>query len=277
MKSKPDLDAPVAVIGFKGWGNAGEISSGTVSFLRQSLGAQPLAEMDMDPFFDFTAERPRTLVRDGRVRRMVHPRESFSYARCDDGQDTILFLGSEPNLAWSRFIEEMTDFLFRQRVSLVILLGGTYDEILHTEPPQVSFVAEEMVLRQAISGAGGVPVDYEGQVAIHTPLYVRLKERGLPAVALWGRAPVYVQNGNFGQVERMAEIVAALGGPRPDRTSLAVARLEMDVQIAEMIDQSPKLGAYVDRLRDRVRQTRPEPEPQPRSCKVIPLARPRKG
>lgn len=280
---QPNLDAPVAIIGFKGWGNAGEISSGAVSFLRQALDTKPLAELDTDPFMDFTAERPKAVIRNGRLERISRTRDTFHYDRNGGGRDAILFIGREPNLRWNAYIDQLTDFFFSHRVSLVIILGGTYDEILHTGPPKVSVMAEEMVIRQAALDAGAFPTDYDGQVAIHTLLYAACRERGLPVVALWGRAPVYVQNGNFGQVQLMTEVIAALGGPNPNPASLQEAQDEMSSQIQDMIDQSPKLAAYVDRLTQRLtaktenRAAQAESRPLPAdTCKVIPLSRTRK-
>lgn len=273
---QPNLNGPVAVIGFKGWGNAGDVSSGVISFLRQALDAHPLAELDIDPFMDFTAERPRAVIRDGRLERISRTKDIFLYDKNPEGRDALLFLGHEPNLRWSGYIEQLTGFLRSNGVSLIILVGGTYDEILHSDPPRVSFMAEEMVLRQAALDAGASPNDYEGQVAIHTQLYTACREQGLPVVALWGRAPVYVQNGNFGQVRLLARIIAALGGPNPNPDSLKVAEAEMNDQIEAMIEQSPKLAAYVNRLANR-QPAQPAPVIPAETGKVIPLARrPRK-
>lgn len=270
--STPELKSPVAVLGFKGWANAGDISSAAVSFLRQSFGALPLAELDADGYTVFTEDRPVARIKDGRLEGIEYPRNTFYYARPAQGPDSILFFGLEPNLGWRDYTATVLDYLIGLGTGLVITVGGTYDERLHTDPPLVSVVADDMVLLETLLGAGGSAAEYDGPISIQTHLYQACRERGLPVVSLWGHAPVYVQNGNFRQVRLIMDLIARLGGPRPELDSLLEAGLEMQLQIEALIERSPKLAAYVQKLKRSPKGRLPARTSRERA-KVIPLSR----
>ncbi len=270
--AEPQLKKPLAVIGFGGWANAGEIATSVLKFLEQGLVTRPLARFNPDSYYDFAVHRPRARIKAGQLESLTLPRNEFSYHRAEDRGSIILFRGEEPHLCWPTFVQEMLDLLGRFDVDLVVTIGGTYDERLHTDPPKVSVIAEDMVLAEGLIGRGGSPGEYMGPVSIHTLLYKACRERGMNVVSLWGHAPVYVQTGNFGTVERVIELISALGGPRMDLNTLSQAKAEMDEQIESLINQSPKLSGYVKKLKTDLAFKQNCAECQPRNkAKVIPI------
>ena len=50
---KPSLTNPNVVVGFSGWANAGDISTGPISYLNTRLQAVKYAEIKPDIFYDF--------------------------------------------------------------------------------------------------------------------------------------------------------------------------------------------------------------------------------
>lgn len=249
--SQPELKSPVAVIGFGGWPNAGEISTTTLGFFHQALDARPLAELDPDPFFDYTDRRPEGLIRDGKILSLNEPTGRLCHAADASGRQVLLFEAEEPQFKWRLYTDTLLETLERLRVKLVINIGGAYDERLHTDPPLVSFLAQEMVLVETLLEAGGVMGSYQGPLSIGTLVHKACRDRGLPVVSLWGYSPVYVQSGNFQVVAKIVSMIAALGGPAPGTGSLTEACLTMDQQLDEMIKNSPKLAEYVARIQHK--------------------------
>ncbi|MBW2618383.1 MAG: PAC2 family protein, partial [Deltaproteobacteria bacterium] len=211
--AQPKLKGTVAVLCFAGWANAGEVGTSTLTFLKEAVGPAVLAEIEADPFYDFTAHRPSGCVSKGRVTSLTRPSNTFYFASATEGPPTILFLGEEPHLNWDRYCQLILEVLLRFDTRLVITVGGTYDERLHTDPPLISYLAEDMVLAESVQSQGGRPGEYEGPISVHTYLYQACRQRGLPVVGLWGHAPAYVQTGNFHLVKKSIEMIAALGGP----------------------------------------------------------------
>ncbi|MBW1714110.1 MAG: PAC2 family protein, partial [Deltaproteobacteria bacterium] len=141
----------------------------------------------------------------------------------------------------------------------------------------VSVIAEDMVLAEGLLGRGADLVRYNGPVSVHTPIFNACRERGLDVVSLWGHAPVYVQTGNFRLILKIMDLIAALGGPKPDQTSLVEACQETESQIEALIQHSPKLANYVKQLRSsQASPSQTGPLLPKNRAKVIPLARPKK-
>ena len=65
-QDRPLLRDPIIVCAFKGWNDAGEAASAAVQFLCESFDAQPLATIDPEDFYDFTAVRPTVRLVEGR-------------------------------------------------------------------------------------------------------------------------------------------------------------------------------------------------------------------
>jgi len=68
-----------------------------VQFLCEEFGANPLARIDPEEFYDFTAVRPTVRLVEGRSRAIDWPENAFkaAYAPAAD-RDLILLHGVEP-------------------------------------------------------------------------------------------------------------------------------------------------------------------------------------
>ena len=85
---KPNFDTPRLLLGFSGWMDGGEVSTGTVKYLIDKLGAQRFAEIEPKGFYinsfpgsmEITALfRPHTKIKDGLI-------ESYEIPVLTDGQ-----------------------------------------------------------------------------------------------------------------------------------------------------------------------------------------------
>lgn len=248
--NKPSLDRPVLIMGFAGWPNAGEVSTGTINYLERGLDAQPLAGIDPARFYDFTEARPTTRIENGRVRDFQLPDCHFKYVRTKPGEtDLILFSGQEPNLDWEGFCDEVFKLVWEMQVRAVFTLGGTYDYVPHWLTPRISAVfscdqAEALLADEKDTSPG----QYQGQVSIHTIITVRARDLGLPVVGLWGHSPVYIQTGNYKIHRSLVEILKRAVGFSLDTKDLLVDIADMDRQIESLIEESPKLKKYLEEL-----------------------------
>ena len=108
IQDKPELIAPYIMVGLKGWLNAGEVSTGSIDYLRRKLGARPFASIEPTGFYIYqipssTAEqtmRPLVKIKEGLVKKLDLPRNEFFFWKSGAAHDLILFLGVEPNLDW---------------------------------------------------------------------------------------------------------------------------------------------------------------------------------
>ena len=99
------------VIGFAGWMDGGDVSTGTIETLVEKLAGRLLAEIDPRDFhlFSFPGSmelaamfRPHVRIEDGRIQAFDPPANRFYY--CADAR-LILFSGKEPNLNWPDYAD----------------------------------------------------------------------------------------------------------------------------------------------------------------------------
>jgi len=278
---QPRLDRPVMVVGFSGWPNAGDVSTGALSYLLRRLEAKPLAMIEPDNFYTFTTDRPTAKITAGHLEDLRFPRNHFSYVKTGVGErDLILFSGREPDLRWKYFAQLILDLAQDMNTQTIFTVGGTYDYVPHWVEPRVSVVYSGAAAKAALAGMTGQlsPAEYEGPISIHTWLMVRGREQGLPVVGLWGHAPVYIQTGNLNILQRLVEIIKTAAGFSLDTQDLLEGIVEMSRQIEDLIANNPRLKKYVDELKQEFQESsRPRRRSHPPSLaegekgKIIPF------
>ncbi|MFC1677433.1 PAC2 family protein, partial [Planctomycetota bacterium] len=107
--NRPKLASPILVLGFSGWMDSGEVSTGTVEFLVNNLKAQKFALINPEGFYlqsfpspmELSAMfRPYVKIKDGLIESY---RTTSNVFFADIQNDIIFFLGKEPNLNWAQF------------------------------------------------------------------------------------------------------------------------------------------------------------------------------
>src|SRR3954453_13193886 len=107
---RPSLREAIIVCAFKDWNDAGEAASAAVQFLCAAFDAAPLATIDPEDFYDFTAVRPTVRLVDGRSRAIDWPENSFhaSYVPAAH-RDLIMLQGIEPSLRWKAYCDHVLE------------------------------------------------------------------------------------------------------------------------------------------------------------------------
>ena len=145
---KPKLNKPYLLIGFEGWPDAGKVSSGAVSYLRDKLGVRELAEVAPDDFYLFQSpsdeiKRPVVDIQDGLVTGLSLPATKlWFYKNQGAGHDLIIMLGREPELRWNDYVNLILDLAQNFGVVRAYAIGGTYDVVPHTLAPMVVAVQD---------------------------------------------------------------------------------------------------------------------------------------
>jgi proteasome assembly chaperone (PAC2) family protein len=254
----PQLRRPVLITAFRGWPDAGEVASGAVRFLRRSLRTRKFAEIDPQPFYDFTKVRPTTRVVGPGQRAVSWPNCSFSFWQSDGERDLVLFMAPEPQLQWQTFIGAVFELAERTGVELLVSLGGTYDAVAHSRPTVVTGHATDALLRKTIQKLGINFSEYEGPASIQSAMLQGAHDRQLPAVSLFGHAPHYVTNVpnpkvSYGLLVKAAQLL----GFQWDLSELQRAGVDFTIQVGLAMEEKPELKEYVRHLEG------PEPHESP--------------
>jgi proteasome assembly chaperone (PAC2) family protein len=250
FESHPALDRPVVIAAFEGWNDAGDAASSAARWLRDRWDGTPFATIDPEEFYDFTTTRPQVRLDDDGDREIVWPANEFSAARVDGaGLDLIVLLGTEPQLRWRTFCEQVTRVACSYDARLVVTLGALLAEVAHSRPVSVIGTTYD----RASSGQHGLrPSTYEGPTGIVGVLSDACRRARLSVASLWAAVPSYVPGAPspkaaLALVERTAQLLDV----PVVTTDLEIASASYERQINELVAADEDTAEYVARLETR--------------------------
>ena len=250
IKKLPKLTHPLLVVGFDGWGNAMNVSSGMVAYLIQKLKAKPFASLNPDTFYRYDESRPTVNIIDGNLISLSPPGGSFFAAKMDsDRGDLVLLDADEPNLKWHQFADELISLCRRLGVETFVVLGSMYDKVLHTDKI-VSGIASSAPLAERLKAHKVAAVSYQGPSAIHSTLLTEGQKKGVDCFSLWCHCPYYLQGAtHYGLLAHLGSLLASIGEFRLDVSDLEALWLELNGQIQSLVESNPALQSVIDELR----------------------------
>ena len=131
------LHAPVLLVALTGWFDVAGVATTAIEQLVPEDRAVTVGEIDPDPFYDFTQERPMVEITDGDIRQIVWPTNAVRVIRTGDAHDLVVLSGVEPHLAWGTYVECLRRIVSRLRCEAVVTLGASADAVPHSRLPQV--------------------------------------------------------------------------------------------------------------------------------------------
>lgn len=253
---KPELKDPRLVLGFNGWMDGGEVSTGTVKCLIDKLGAKKCADIDPDGFYiynfpglmEVTAMfRPHTLIKDGLVRYYKPPANEFFYNAEDD---LILFLGKEPNMLWDAYAELILSACEQFGVKMIYFVGSVSGLVPHTREPRLFCSASSVELKDAFQHYGVNFADYEGPASIVTCLTSHCSQRDLKMVSLVASVPAYVQGRNPKCIEAVTRRLAGMLGLKIDLNDIELKSDDFQKKLDELVGEQPELATNIRKLEE---------------------------
>ncbi|MBA2626239.1 MAG: PAC2 family protein [Acidimicrobiia bacterium] len=246
--SRPSLRRPVLVAAFEGWNDAGDAASTAARWMRDRWAPNAFAEIDAEEFFDFTSTRPTVRLVDGITREIAWPHTELT-AGSVAGVDAVVLLGSEPQLRWRTYCDQVIDVARTVEARMVLTLGALLAEVPHSRPTSVIGTALDP---QLVERLGLQRSNYEGPTGIVGVLQTALAKAGLPSASLWAAVPAYVPGAPspkaaLALVERTAELleVPAL------TTDLEIASASYERQVSEVVAGDEEMREYVERIEER--------------------------
>ncbi len=239
------LDRPVMVVAFEGWNDAGEAASSAVVHLARTWGAEALAEIDGEEFFDFTEVRPEVSLDDSGERQILWPATTLALAPGAPGErDVILVSGPEPHLRWRAYCEAFADLATSLGVTEVLTLGAHLAEITHSRVVPLSGTSSA----PGALASGVSPSHYEGPTGIVGVLNVALAEAGIAATSLWASVPCYSLPVSPRAALELVAGATRVIGRYADTSELEIAGAEYDRHMDELVRDDENVAAYVARI-----------------------------
>lgn len=246
---KPDLFRPWVIAGYKGWIDAGDVSSGSVAFVREKLGAQRFAEILSDGFHQFKDARPGVVVEGGLIHHIEFPKNEFFYWKNSPPHpDLILFAGQEPHLRWKAFTDLFLKLAAELKVERLVTIGGLYDQVAHTIPRKLSVVASNSRLLEDLLVHDVELIDYVGPGGHVSILHKSAEIKGIDSFMLWGRVPYYLQMRSPQDSLAILQLLSTLVPFEINLDSLRDDAAIAKEQVQRALEEKPELKAYIKQL-----------------------------
>jgi proteasome assembly chaperone (PAC2) family protein len=254
---RPALRDPIMVCAFKGWNDAGEAATAALCFIRDHFEAEPIARIDPEEFFDFTAVRPHVKLIEGRTRHIEWPGWEVTAARVPGAEhDLVLLVGTEPSLRWGRFTEAVVGAADVLGVDMVVTLGALLADVPHSRPVAVSGIASDATL---VDRLGFEQTSYEGPTGIVGVLHHALAAAGMDSASLWASVPHYVAAAPNPKVAlALVRAFEGAAGLAVEASDLEEQAEDYERQVSAAVASDPEVKAFVERLESAMDEAQPD-------------------
>ena len=255
LETLPALAAPVFIIGFRGWGNALEVSAGTAAYLVETLQAVSFGHMEPDACYRYDESRPVVTIETGVMQSITPPGGSFFAIETHPGEnDLVILIADEPSLNWYRFSRELVDLAHRFGTPGVITLGSMFDNVLHTDRI-LSAVTTGSDFEGVVSRHRVIPITYRGPSAIHTIILEACRQRAVAGASLWSHCPAYLQGiTHHGMMLQMVRLLTDMASFSLKTDALEAGWEALERQVGKLMADNPKLEEIMDQVRKKKRQ-----------------------
>ena len=234
--------APIMVIAFAGWNDAGGASTWAIRSLIEKTIATEILTFDSEEFYDFSRERP-TVHLDGESRFLSWPKNTISLS--NDGS-LLLMEGVEPQLNWQTFTQNILAEAQKYNVSMIITLGSLLAEVPHSRPVLIHGVSENTEINRTY---GLQTSSYEGPTGIIGVINQLSTDAGIPNMSFWATVPNYVAGAESPKAAlALIERLKTTLNLSLNTTDLEIASSAYERQINQIIEGDEDTSKYVDEL-----------------------------
>ena len=236
--------APIMVLAFAGWNDAGGASTWAIRSLIEKTIATEILTFDSEEFYDFSRERP-TVQLDGESRFLSWPKNTISLS--NDGS-LLLMEGVEPQLNWQTFTQNILVEAQKYNVSMIITLGSLLAEVPHSRPVLIHGVSENTEINRTY---GLQTSSYEGPTGIIGVINQLSTDAGIPNMSFWATVPNYVAGAESPKAAlALIERLKTTLNLSLNTTDLEIASSAYERQINQIIEGDEDTSKYVDELED---------------------------
>lgn len=243
-------------MGFSGWMDSGDVSTGTVQALINKLQARHFARIDPQSLYIYnfpgTLEwasmfRPHARIKDGTIEEYAFPSNDFYY---DAKTNLILFVGKEPNMKWEDYADSLFSVCKRFEVGMIYFVGSVSSLVPHTREPRLMCVASRPQLKERFKHYGVKFTNYEGPASMATYLCSRCRGLNIDMVNLIAAVPAYVQGNNPKCIEAMTRRLIGMLDLSLDLDDLKRVTEDFEHKLNELVSQQPDLAGNITRLEE---------------------------
>lgn len=242
------LRSPVMLIGLTGLFDIGGAATTAVDRFAPADTAITVAEIDPDPFYDFTQERPQVEFDEGEMRIIRWPENRFDVVPGRGERDLVVLVGVEPHLGWRTYANCILLVAQTLGCEAVVTVGSAAEAVPHSRTPLVTGSTTDAGLARSL-GIG--QPSYQGVTGVIGVVQAALGGAGIPSVSLRVGVPHYLMNAEHPQAVAALQthLSHVLGVPVADDDGELAADIARWRSLHdEVVDNDPQLQMYVRML-----------------------------
>jgi hypothetical protein len=254
LHHQPQLTQAKMVIGFDGWMDGGEVSTGVVEHLAKEFDCTVLAEIEPDDYYIYNVPgsmeisslfRPQARIEDGMVMSISEPSNIFFY---NAHENLILLRGKEPQIHWRQYTDCIFEIAEKFDVSEIIFVGSVTSLAPHTRDPIFYSSVSDENMKEYINIIGANATYYEGPSSFASFMISMARKKQLRMMSLVAGVPPYVQGKNDRCIEVAIEKLTAITDLPVDMSILKTLTNEFVSELNTIVAKRPELAEQIAKL-----------------------------
>ncbi len=237
---------PSMIIGLDGWGNAGEASTMSVSYLIDKLKARRVGEIESDEFYNYQISRPFVSIEGGLIKRYDKLRNVF-YEWTGD-RIIIILKGVEPHLNWSKYVDNVLEYCLKYGVKEIYTLGGYLVDSSYGKVFLVSGSTNNPEKLEKMKRCGVEPTSYEGATSVYSEILWRSRKYDIDTISLWVALSVYMGNRNPMAALRLLKTLTCLLSLKIDLSDMVRMVSRFRTELVKEAEENPELREFTESL-----------------------------
>ncbi len=256
FESKGGFKSGRMILGFTGWMDGGEVSTGSVEYLSESLECRQAGRILPDDFYIYNIPgnmevsaifRPHVRIEEGLITEYDDADNTF-YVNEENG--LVLFVGREPHLKWGAFAECLFEAARRFSVEEIYFIGSVAGLVPHTREPRYTCSVSDEDLKEQFDKYNIRFSDYEGPASFTTYLTRQAGRMGLRMSTLVAEIPAYIQGRNPRCIESMVRRIASLLHIDVNVNALRIVADEVEDRLSKVIVEQGDLAEQISKLEE---------------------------
>jgi predicted ATP-grasp superfamily ATP-dependent carboligase len=253
---RPTLHDATLVLAFTGWMDGGDASTGTVRRLIDLVKAEPVGDIDPEPYYIYNFPgsmeiaalfRPHIEIEDGLVKSLEPPSSTFYVA---DKANLALFVGREPNLKWRAFRDCVFAFARLAGVSRLLFVGSFGGAVPHTREPRLYVTCSEADMLTEMERYGVKRTGYEGPGSFTSYLLAEAPAARLRMASLVAEIPGYLQGTNPSSILAITRRLGTILGLSLDLDELRTAATKWELDVSKAVEEDEDLARTVRQMEE---------------------------
>ncbi len=248
------FDAPVLLVHFEGWIDAGQSAALAVSHILDQIDPQIVARFEAEWLLAHRARRPTMHVVEGVNVGLEWPIIELAAGHDAKGNDVLVLHGTEPDHNWRTFIDAVLELAGRFDVRRMVGLGAYPAAVPHTRPCRLSVTAT----RPDLADIGWIGATLDVPAGVESALERGFEGIGIDALGVWAQVPHYVSGVPYaGAAQSLLEGMEQAADLEFDTSVLAQEALATRNRLDSLVrseDSHGEMLAQLERQHDQLTQ-----------------------